>query len=460
MQLHTRLALQFTLLASVLLIFILSWVYIHTDEIVRQEFNERLAAQARQDAYFWLRVFENPTHPSPHTDDPNDVGLPNDQFALLDSAKRFLFSDPPGFNPLPLPSRGWNNREQTLIWELPDGKQAVCVAVRYQGQLYYAVFTAVDRYGDNERFRLLLLLGGMAILGLLVLYYSSLWYIRRAMRPVALIAREARRVEATNLSSRLPLPTGMKPEDPRPKDELQELVLTFNEMLDRLETNFELQRRFVQHASHELNTPLTILRSEVELTLSRPRPAEEYRETLKSVLLEAEKLSAMAHGLLLLARLDGGQFRDQVSRVNICALVQETLVQDTSPSERERIRFDCPTEPVWINGNPTLLRVAVANLAQNALKYSESEVNISLSVSKTNVELVFADHGIGIPPHDLPNILKPLYRASNTAQVVGTGLGLTMVNRVAELHQAKLYIASDAGQGTTASLVFSLAEPL
>jgi signal transduction histidine kinase len=115
---------------------------------------------------------------------------------------------------------------------------------------------------------------------------------------------------------------------------------------------------------------------------------------------------------------------------------------------------------VWINGNPTLLRVAVANLAQNALKYSESEVNISLSVSKTNVELVFADHGIGIPPHDLPNILKPLYRASNTAQVVGTGLGLTMVNRVAELHQAKLYIASDAGQGTTASLVFSLAEPL
>jgi signal transduction histidine kinase len=237
-------------------------------------------------------------------------------------------------------------------------------------------------------------------------------------------------------------------------DELGELVKTMNVMLDRLETSFETQNNFISNASHELNTPLTSIIGEADVALARERSAEEYKETLKSILGEAEKLDKKTKALLYLAQTGFNGKAMKFDKVRVDQLifdVQET-VNRISPQNKLEIDFstfpDSP-EKLKVKGNEQLLHLALSNIILNACKYSHNKpVKVSLMHNRQTITIMVKDWGIGIPKNEIQHIYDPFFRASNTGNFEGYGIGLPLTRNIIKMHNGELIVASEENGGT------------
>lgn len=272
---------------------------------------------------------------------------------------------------------------------------------------------------------------------------------RRGLRPVERISRTASMIRSTTLDARLPAA-----EFP---SELAALARTFNEMLDRLEESFQRLSRFSADIAHELRTPLSNLRGEVEVSLGKTRSAAEYQETLASFLEEAGRLSRLIESLLFLARAEHPETqinRETVELGHLLAAVREfygAAAEEAGVDLRMK-----PASPVPAPIDRTLVQRAVGNLVENALAHTPKGGTITLSASRQNgsVLVEVADTGRGIAPEHLPRVFDRLYRAdrSRTAATGGAGLGLAIVKSIAELHGGTAEIASELGKGTRVGL--------
>jgi signal transduction histidine kinase len=318
---------------------------------------------------------------------------------------------------------------------------------------YVVYISGVDTYGAVQvrQLRNLLILSWLG--SIFVLFGLGWWFARKALVPVSRIVQQAQHIGVNNLQLRVPERT------PRtlPGDELDQLARTFNDMLARLGVSFELQRRFVQNASHELNTPLTSIMGEIELALTRERPVAEYQQTLQSVYEEAERLSGITHALLTMARIEEHPLENTSEPIALAALVTEQVAYYRAHFPERTLEWLPPAgSDAWrIVASEALLRTAIRNVLDNALKYSQQAVQVQLERSPGTLRLRVQDRGIGIPTAEQQRILQPLYRASNAAgQVPGSGLGLSLVQRILELHGGELHLASEQGHGTTVELVW------
>jgi signal transduction histidine kinase len=231
-------------------------------------------------------------------------------------------------------------------------------------------------------------------------------------------------------------------------DEIDELILTFNALLSRIQRAFVAQRRFVQNASHELKTPLTAIMAEVELALARDRPTEEYQRTLQVVMQETDRLAKITQGLLTLTRLEEGSLKTEMNNVHVETLLQQTLSSfRLHHPEREVVR-EGEVADTYVVGNEHLLQTALLNILDNAYKYSSDRINVDLQLEDHKVMIQIKDHGIGIPMADLKKIKSPLYRGSNAHAIAGAGLGLSLVDRIVSVHSGSFEILSREGEGT------------
>jgi signal transduction histidine kinase len=247
------------------------------------------------------------------------------------------------------------------------------------------------------------------------------------------------------------------------KDEIARLAITFNEMLERLELAFNNQRQFVSNVSHELRTPLTSLSGLLEVTLLKKREVEEYEALLKSMLEDIKTLNSLSNGLLELANsnIDVPAFQLKTSRIDEILFAAQSDLLKTQSAYVINVNFDeMPDEEhkLLVRANDNLLKIAFINLMDNACKFSpqkRSEVNIAFNDKQ--VILKFSDTGIGIPDEELNRVLEPFYRASNSSQKQGHGIGLSLVKRIIEMHHGTLVIRSEVGVGTkiTVSLPYS-----
>jgi two-component system heavy metal sensor histidine kinase CusS len=289
---------------------------------------------------------------------------------------------------------------------------------------------------------------------LLIASLGGYWISRRALTPVDEITQAARSIGIQNLSRRLRVPaTG---------DELQRLSETWNDMLARLESAVKRLSQFTADASHELRTPIALIRTTAELTLRRERSPETYREALSEIMAESERTSRLVEDLLLLARADAGLPALPLENLELTPLVRDICEQGQVLAEARQLHIstDLPEEPVFVKANDPALRRLLLLLVDNAVKYTPAGGRITVSVGHDpqGATLAVRDTGIGIPDSALPHVFERFYRAdeSRNRDAGGAGLGLSIAKWIAERHHASLEAESVLGQGSTFRVRFPL----
>jgi heavy metal sensor kinase len=309
-----------------------------------------------------------------------------------------------------------------------------------------------DFYEALDRFRRVLFLSSPLLL--LLASAGGYWLSRRALAPVDQITREARSIGAQNLSSRLLVP--------HTRDELQRLSETLNGMLARLEQAFRRIAQFTADASHELRTPVALMRTRAEVVLRRPRSEEEYRETLRQILEDLQRTSSLIENLMLLARADSGTETLQRTRINMVESVGEACLEGRTLAETKQIIFleELPESPVWIEGESNSLRRLFLILLDNAVKYTppQGRITVSLRSSDGCAVTEVRDTGIGIAAEDLPHIFERFFRAdrARSRETGGAGLGLSIGQWIAQAHGGTIRALSKPGEGS----VFQVRIPL
>lgn len=290
----------------------------------------------------------------------------------------------------------------------------------------------------------------VAFLALGLLFLASLvvgWFAAGVVvAPMERITGVARQIQATDLSKRIGLGG--------PKDELRDLADTFDGMLDRLETAFEGQRRFIQDASHELRNPLAVIRTNLDVALADPDAnAEELRRTALVVERTASRMSRLVDDLLSYARHG---LPDQPSeRVDLRMVAAESVDEFLAPAEAGGVRLQFrAVEEVFTQGDRTALKQALANLLGNAVRLSPSGSTVTVEVGLKNgwAFVSVADEGPGIDDADQEAVFERFWRASGQTDE-GTerrsGLGLTIVREIADRHGGTVALASQPGKGST-----------
>lgn len=284
------------------------------------------------------------------------------------------------------------------------------------------------------------------------------WLAGRALAPVRAMVEAANRIEAENLAERLP--------EPRRNDELGQLARTFNQLLDRLQAAFQRERRFTADISHDLRTPLALIKSNIEVALNRPRSAEELRMTLAEVNGQIDRLTGLLDAALMLARADSGQLRQHFVRLDLSELLTDLVETSATYAQEEcgqTLTCDIPPR-LWVRGDRDYLTRLFLNLLDNAMQYTPAGGRICVTAAAVNEQIVVTveDSGRGIPPEDVPHVFDRFYRADKARTAGKTdhvGLGLSIAQVIAHAHGGEITVASVLGQGSRFTVHLPGAKP-
>ena len=297
---------------------------------------------------------------------------------------------------------------------------------------------------EETRLRFLLIIAGVLPLGL-VLAASGGWLLaHRALKPVGRMTAAARRISAEHLSQRV--------DETGTGDELDNLAKTLNQMLTNLDAAFSQIRRFSADASHELQTPLTILKGELEVALRSKRTPEEYRATIESALEEVDRIAHLVEGLLLLARAEAGVLRMDRQEVDLGQVLEAVYLRlkPLADSHRIDLRFG-EIEPLHIQGDRACLQCMVSNLVDNAIKYTGAEGRVTIGLERDSnwASILVSDTGSGIPVEEQKHIFQAFYRTSGALALAeeGTGLGLSIAQSITRAHGGIIRVENVPGGG-------------
>lgn len=232
--------------------------------------------------------------------------------------------------------------------------------------------------------------------------------------------------------------------------EIDDMIDSFSNLLKKIDIAYKKSKEFGQNASHELKTPLTIIRGEAELGLRRDRSIEQYKDILESILKESISLQETIEKVLFLANSDEERLRESFANINIATLLTEILGEK---KRLEKINIDViQLEDVYLNINEAFFKIAIINLIDNAIKYSPYNSRIELNLTKDYLSI--KDFGFGISQNDIGNIFDRFYRSDKTRDIKGNGLGLSIVQNIIALHRFELQVLSKEGAGSTFFIKF------
>ena len=305
---------------------------------------------------------------------------------------------------------------------------------------------AIEEVGE------ILLFGGLPTA--LLLLISGWLGLKRILEPVTALTEAVERIQWNRLKQTLPRSGN--------GDELDRLTDVFNTMVKRLEESVAPMRDFTLHASHELKTPLTIMRASLETAINDSKTDAHHHEVLAGLVDEVQRLTKIIDGLSFLAKADNGQVHFERKPVQLDELVQESFEDARIMAQEKGVKVEIPScEPITIQGDRHRLRQMLLNLTENAVKYNEPGGMVSIHLSRTSstADLVISNTGRGIPTAVLPRIFDRFYRGDpdyHQAQE-GCGLGLSIVEWIAKAHEARIDVQSDSRTLTTFAIKFPLA---
>lgn len=335
-------------------------------------------------------------------------------------------------------------------------------AVAYQHVNSDTRIVVVSAAEDVEGMKSLEVLRNILLISFLsgnaVVLVAGYFFSGRLLEPIKKITADVDEISALNLARRIK--TG------KSKDEWNQLAETLNKLLNRLQESFELQRRFISNASHELSTPLTSILSQLEVSLQRQRDAPEYRLVMQSIYQDVRHMTKLTQTLLEFAKASGnaGGLTINLVRIDEILLLLPAAMAKLNSDYSTSLQFEhLPEneEDLLVFGNEELLFTAIKNIVQNACKYSsDKKADITLSISEQHIYIVISDKGRGISENDLKTIFQPFFRVQENVGSEGFGLGLSLADRIIKLHKGTISVTSELALGTTFTIRLTPAKTL
>lgn len=334
-------------------------------------------------------------------------------------------------------------------------RDAIALARAGINNKYIVVIAAYDsdREAWLDKLKLILLVCFFGSIGIVVI--SGYIFSLNLVQAFAKLKQNIDHISYAEFSTRLDAGDG--------RDELQQLAMTINDLLDRLQLSFDTQRRFIDNASHEMSTPLTAIYSQLDVVLQKDRDIEGYRKVLVSVKEDVKELNVLIRTLLEIAKASGSALGLELAEVRVDELLMRMPVEMKKISPKYNVVLEFAEFPEdetasAIYGNEPLLFIALKNMVYNACKYSyDATAIVTLSFTDKSIIVRVQDNGMGMDEHDLKNIFEPFYRGSKQhSQVPGAGLGLALVRHIVRLHNGYVAVTSKVGEGSTFTLTLPI----
>lgn len=459
MPVRLRITFLFSLLAFIILSIVCTGIYYFSYQSRVKNIKARLTNRAITTARLLSQreIFDKEL--IRRIDSSTTIALKNKTVQAYNYRDReiYSYSDVPG-DVIPIDSETLNTSRVKGEYFFTIGrKEAVAYHYVDNNSRIVIITAAEDEQGKENLKTLLNILLLSFLVGNIFILVSGYIFSKRLLLPVKKITQDVAEISAQNLARRIETGTT--------RDEWYKLSFTLNELLNRLQESFELQRRFISNASHELSTPLTSISSQLEVTLQREREADEYKKVMVSVYQDVQHMGKLTQTLLEFAKASGnpGGLEINLIRMDEILLQLPAEVARIDSSYSVQIQFDdVPEEEerLLVFGNETLLLSAIKNIVVNACKYSDDHIaSVRLQLWEDYLLLLIEDRGKGIPGPELPNIFQPFYRIENQ-MATGFGLGLSLAERIIKIHKGRIDVQSEVGRGTKFSVYIPAAQNL
>jgi two-component system, OmpR family, sensor histidine kinase ArlS len=453
MTIRNKLTVQFTVIVASILLVIFFGMYYFSSMLRKNEFVNRIENRALSNARLLLNVKTVDREVLSIIENNLSTSLVDLKLMILDTNNQIVYKFKEFDNNLP----SYLSKQKLYLnsrFEFNNGEEdgVGILFISSSGKEYKVFLCATDTLGKDQLHKFKNILIIVFFLSVIIIALAGYIYSRRALKPISGVVSQVDKISASRLDLRVD--TGKN------RDEIAQLAETFNNMLQRLENAFKMQRSFVSNASHELRTPLTVLTGQIEVALMNKRTPEEYQVILSSLLEEIRFLNSLSNGLLSLAQssIDASAMKTLPIRIDEILFDSKVIIQRRHPDYRVNLDFnDFPEDDqqLTINGNSNLLMAAFTNLIDNACKFSDNHcATIKIKYSDSRLYISITDSGIGIPGEDLKKVYETFYRAKNIKNIQGHGIGLSLTRNIVEMHQGTLNIISKENIGTVAEISF------
>ncbi|MCB9174002.1 MAG: HAMP domain-containing histidine kinase [Flavobacteriales bacterium] len=454
LNIKTKLTLQFTLIVSLILILFSVSVYYFSATYRVSEFYSRLENKAISTARLLVDVQEVDHDLLKIIDKNTNVSLYDEKVMIFDYKNKLIYNSSDENNLFVTEELLNQIRLENEVRLVYKNHEVLGLLYTDKFDRFVVIASALDIYGRNKlnNLKWVLILGFLLSIGIIV--FLGKMFAARALKPMSEVVNQVEKITISSLNLRVDEGNGT--------DEISQLAITFNRMLEQLESAFGMQKSFVSNASHELRTPLTAITGQIEVTLMKARSQGEYKDILKSILDDIKNLNEISNGLLDLAKASSDISAITKQKVRIDELLWSARTELLNRKKEYKIAIQFITSIddeslLTINGNEHLLKTAIFNLMDNACKYSaDNSVSINLSVIDKLFTIEFIDNGIGIEPDELEKVFQPFYRAQNAKNISGSGLGLPLTKKIMEIHGGQLDIVSKINNGTTVKMIIPI----
>ena len=447
MKIRTRIALQFTLLVAAVLLLFSFLIFSASADFRQEEFFDRLKSKARTTCQLLVKV-NGIDKELLRVIDENTLTEMLDEKVLIFNRKDELIYASVDDKTIRYDADILNKiRAKKNIEFTQDDNEVIGLLYEDGDESLTVLASGFDKFGRSKLDNLFHTLAWGLALGIGLTSILGIYFAGNALRPISRINSQVSLITAQNLTQKL--------DDGNGKDEIAQLAINFNTVLTRLNHAFEQQKSFVSHASHELRTPLAALKSEIQIGQKIIQNDPQLADIFGNLYLDTEKLINITNNLLFLARSveNYGHLKLKNFRIEDSILTAREEILTAHPNYHITIDYtnipDNENDTI-IHGNEELLTRVFTNLIDNACKYSDNhsaKIQISTNSEKCMVSVV--DTGVGINPDDIHHIFDPFFRTNKTKFVPGHGIGLSICQKIIDIHHGKISVQSTPNSGST-----------
>ena len=445
MKIRTRLTINFTVLVMAIILAGSVITYLAVSSYHEQEFRKHIYAKSLTTTELLLKVVQIDSAKLKTIDRAQYDLMVNENISVYDSTNREIYTNNDTIYFKVYPALFQEIKQKKELWYTEGPYKIVGIYNPDRFKNYIVIGGAIDKEGEALLKALRYILLTILLVSVLIVTITGWFFVGNSLQPISSIIGKVATLSPVEHSERLPALTE--------KDEIAALISTFNDLFDKLEDSFRLQKNFVANVSHEINNPLTKIKSQIEVSLIQQRDQESYQQTMLSVLEDVNELIDLIQDLLRLSKLMA-QSEIVFAPVRIDELLFDVrdslLAANPGYLVNIEIPFVPPSEEQFVfKGNRHLMSVAIKNIIENACKFSKEKTAwVNLGVAEESISVAVRDNGPGIPASDLPHIFEVFYRSPSMEVVKGYGIGLALANRIVKAHQFSIHVESVLGVGT------------
>jgi signal transduction histidine kinase len=454
MNLRLRSAILFTIIVAFILLVCYSVIYALYSDFKKDEFYLRLEQKALTTYKLLVDVKEVDKDLLRLIDKNTLNALYDEKVLIFDKSHKLIYSSIDDHAVAYSDSLLCLVEEKLLVNFSVDDKDVVGIFMDENHHKGIVIASAIDRFGKRKLQNLLYILIFSYLVALIFTALVSYFYVKQVFVPLDLVSLQINRITENRLNERV--------EVKNKHDEIGLLATSFNEMLDRLQISFQVQKSFIQHASHELRTPLANLVASCESALHKELTVDAYKLLIQSLHEEHKNLVSLTNALLMLSKYENMNDDKDWPPVRIDELLFQTIEETQELFPNQHILFDYQAMPENENfletkGQFMLLKTAFGNLMRNACIYGNGEnINVQLAILSTHTTITIVNKGELIEDKNIPFLFEPFFRADNSVNKKGYGLGLAIAHRILQLHKATLTYKADT---VNASNIFEIHLP-